>query len=60
MVKEGRVKKGQDVDHKKPIKSGGSNKSSNLRASSVKSNRSDGGKIGNRKGKASGGRKGKR
>jgi len=47
--------KGKDVHHKK----GMSNKRSNLKAVSVKKNRSAGGKIGNRKGKAAGGRKGK-
>lgn len=50
--------KGKDVDHIKPIKSGGSNEASNLRVRSVASNRSDGGKSGNASGKASGGRKG--
>lgn len=61
LAKEGRVKKGdgKDVDHKKSIKAGGSNNRSNLRVASVSSNRSDGGKIGNRKGKAAGGKKGK-
>lgn len=47
--------KGKDVHHKKGL----SNKRSNLKAISVKKNRSAGGKIGNRKGKAAGGRKGK-
>lgn len=51
---------GKDVDHKKSLKSGGSNSSKNLKASSVKSNRSKGGKAGNRAGKAAGGRKGKK
>ncbi|TXH10842.1 MAG: HNH endonuclease [Spirochaetes bacterium] len=41
MIKKGLVKKGQDVDHKKPLSKGGSGLSlSNLRATSVKSNRS--------------------
>lgn len=48
-----------DVDHKKPLKSGGSNSISNLRVRSRKENRSDGGKSGDRKGKARGGRIGK-
>ncbi len=47
------------VDHKKSLKSGGSNSLSNLRARSSKSNTSAGGKAGDRKGKAAGGRKGK-
>lgn len=51
---------GKDVDHKKSLKSGGSNSSKNLKVSSVKSNRSKGGKSGNRAGKAAGGRKGKK
>lgn len=40
MLKAGKVKPGQDVDHKKPIKQGGSNHAGNLRASSPSSNRS--------------------
>ena len=62
LEKEGKVKKndGKHVDHKTPIKSGGSNSKSNLRVKSAKSNSSHGGKIGNKKGKAAGGRKGKR
>jgi hypothetical protein len=51
---------GKDVDHKNPVKSGGSNSSDNLRVRSVKENRSDGGKIGNAAGKASGAAKGAR
>lgn len=60
LEKEGKVKKGdgKDVDHKKPQKSGGSNKRSNLRVKSKSSNRSHGGKIGNKAGKAAGARKG--
>lgn len=48
MEKKGVVKKGdgKDVDHKKPLHSGGSNKTSNLRILSAKKNRSAGGKIG--------------
>jgi hypothetical protein len=43
MEKEGAVTKGdgKDVDHKKPLRSGGSTTRSNLRVRSVKSNRSD-------------------
>jgi hypothetical protein len=51
---------GKDVHHKKPLKSGGSNSKSNLKAVSKSKNRSAGGKAGNRKGKAAGGRKGKK
>lgn len=39
MKKAGKVTKNQDVDHKKPLKKGGSNKMSNLRATSKKKNR---------------------
>lgn len=46
-----------EVDHKKPIKSGGGDNVSNLRTKDRSSNRSHGGKIGNRKGKAAGGKK---
>jgi hypothetical protein len=62
LEKEGRVSKGDGkvIDHKKPIKSGGSNSRSNLRVKTLSANASHGGKIGNRKGKASGGRKGKK
>jgi hypothetical protein len=35
---------GKDIDHKKPLRAGGSNGSSNLRVSSVKANRSKNGK----------------
>jgi hypothetical protein len=38
-VKEGKVRKGQDVDHIKPLASGGSNKPSNQRVVSEKENR---------------------
>ena len=51
---------GKDVDHKKPLKSGGSNSLKNLRVKSRSSNKSHGGKIGSRKGKAAGARKGHR
>lgn len=49
---------GKDVHHKKGLKSGGSNKRSNLASISRSKNRSHGGKIGSRRGKAAGGRKG--
>jgi hypothetical protein len=39
MVKKGMVRKGQDVDHSKPISKGGSNSNGNLRAKSVSENR---------------------
>lgn len=54
------MKPTEHVDHKKPVKSGGSNGSKNLRVVDAKTNTSAGGKMGNRKGKAAGGRKGKR
>ena len=49
---------GYEIDHKKPLKSGGGNGSGNLRARKVSENRSAGGKSGNKAGKAAGGRKG--
>lgn len=41
MAEAGRVKKGdgKDVDHKRPIRAGGSNAPSNLRVTSVSKNR---------------------
>lgn len=42
--KEGRVKKGQDLDHKKKLKQGGSNAKSNTKARSVSANRKDNGR----------------
>jgi hypothetical protein len=39
LVKKGLVKKGEDVDHKKPLANGGTNAEGNLRARSVKDNR---------------------
>lgn len=41
MEKEGRVSKGdgKDVDHKRPLRSGGSNDRSNLRVTSASKNR---------------------
>lgn len=41
LAEEGRVHKGdgKDVDHKRPLRSGGSNAKSNLRVTSVEKNR---------------------
>ncbi|AFR52087.1 hypothetical protein ECBP2_0054 [Escherichia phage ECBP2] len=47
--------RGKDVGHKRSIKSGGSNASSNLRVESISGNRSNGGKSGDRAGKSAGG-----
>lgn len=44
--------RGKDVDHKRPIKNGGGNSSSNLRVRDRSSNRAAGGRSGNRAGKA--------
>jgi len=55
--KHGDLPSDVDVDHKKTLKSGGSNSLSNLRARKDSSNSSAGGKAGSRKGKASGARK---
>jgi len=52
-VKSGKAKKGdgKDVDHKKPLRSGGSNAESNTRSRSKSANRADnGGKGGRPKG----------
>lgn len=51
MEKEGKVSKGdgKDVDHKKPMRSGGKSTKGNLRVRSKKSNRADNGKRGGRK-----------
>lgn len=43
------VLSGKDVDHKRPLKSGGSNAAGNLRVRTVSANRSAGGKAGNAK-----------
>lgn len=51
---------GKDTGHKTAAKSGGSPNKKNLKSQSRKSNRSEGGKIGNRRGKAAGGRKSSR
>lgn len=50
-VKAGKVKKGdgKDVDHKKPLRSGGGNGKSNLRVRSRSANRADNGGTGGRK-----------
>lgn len=40
MEKEGKVKKGQDVDHRTPLSKGGSNTTKNARAVSPSTNRS--------------------
>lgn len=45
-VKDGRIKKGEknkEIDHKKPLRSGGSNNKSNTRVRSTSANRSDNG-----------------
>lgn len=51
---------GSDAGHKTAAKSGGSTNKGNLKKQSRSSNRKHGGKIGNKKGKASGGRKSSR
>ena len=58
-IKDGRVKKGdgKDIDHKKPLRSGGSNGKSNTRVRDKSSNRSDNGGTGGRKRKKMKGRK---
>jgi len=48
-IKEGRVKSGdktRDVDHKRPLASGGKNTKGNTRVMSSSTNRSKGGKVG--------------
>ena len=61
-AKAGKVKKGdgKDVGHKKSLKSGGSKSTKNTKVQGRSSNRSHGGKIGSKAGKAAGGRKGKK
>jgi hypothetical protein len=51
-VKAGKVSTGdgKDLDHKKPLSKGGSNKASNTAAKSVSKNRSEGGKMGGKAG----------
>ena len=58
-IAAGKVSKGstKDVGHKQPLAKGGSKSLSNTKIQSRKSNRSAGGKMGNRAGKARGGRK---
>ena len=50
-IREGRVKKGdgKDIDHKRPLRNGGSNAKSNQRVRSRRANRSDNGGTGGRK-----------
>jgi len=62
MEKAGKVSRndGKTVEHKKTIKSGGTNSRSNLTTKSMSANSRQGGKIGNRAGKAAGGRKSRR
>ena len=48
------------VQHKKPLSKGGSNSKSNLTTTSYSKNSSQGGRIGNKAGKARGGRKSSR
>jgi len=50
----------EHVDHETPVKSGGGNNVSNLRIVKKKRNLSEGGKMGNKAGKAAGGRKSKK
>ena len=49
--KAGKVRKGdgKHIDHKKPLRNGGSNSKSNLRVRSARSNRADNGGTGGRK-----------
>jgi len=58
-VKAGKAKKGdgKDIGHKKALKNGGSKAVSNTKVQSRSSNRAHGGSIGNKAGKARGGRK---
>ena len=48
---------GKDIGHKKPLARGGSKAMSNTKVQSRKTNRSNGGKMGSRAGKAAGARK---
>lgn len=45
-IKDGRARKGdgKDIDHKRPLKKGGSNKKSNTRVRSRRANRRDNGR----------------
>ncbi len=56
----GPIPAGVDVDHKKPLRSGGSNSQSNLRKRASGANKAAGGRSGSRAGKAAGGRKSKK
>lgn len=60
-IKAGKASKGdgKDIGHKKSLKSGGSKSVKNTKVQSRSSNRSHGGKIGSKAGKARGGRKSK-
>jgi len=49
--------RGKDVHHKRPVKGGGGEGPGNLAVVSKSKNRAHGGRIGNKKGKAAGGRK---
>lgn len=54
-----KLSKDEHVDHKKTLKSGGSNNPKNLRVRSASDNMAAGGRSGSKAGKAAGGRKGK-
>ena len=58
-LKDGKVSKGdnKDIDHKKPLRSGGSNSKSNQRVRDRSANRSDNGGTGGRKRKTMKGRR---
>jgi hypothetical protein len=58
MKRNGALNSNTHVDHKNPLKSGGSNELSNLTTKTASSNTSHGGKIGNRAGKKAGALKG--
>jgi hypothetical protein len=59
-IAAGKAKKGdgRDVGHKRALSKGGSGKLSNTKIQSRKSNRSAGGRMGSKAGKAAGARKG--
>jgi hypothetical protein len=56
--KHGALSSDIHIDHKNPIKSGGSNALSNLTTKVARDNTSHGGEIGDKAGKANGARKG--
>lgn len=58
-IRDGKASKGdgKDIGHKVALKSGGSRSTSNTKVQSRSSNRSHGGRIGSKAGKARGGRK---